>query len=104
MFDQAQMRTIAVFLSGMVMGVAAVVFLGGGREQPAALAGQADPKVARQAQQKDVSQIGRYQAFKIADPNWYAGLLDTTTGKVWSLQAYSIAPKYRWVALADGPK
>jgi hypothetical protein len=103
MFNQVPMRTIAVFLSGMVMGVAAVLLLG--REQPRALAGPAAGRpVPRQAEQKEVSQIGRYQAFKLDVPNWYGGLLDTATGKVWALQAFADAPKYRWVALADGPK
>jgi hypothetical protein len=91
----------------MVMGVAAVVFLGGGLEQPSALGRPAsDPQVTHQAEQKDVSQIGRYQAFtfKMEVPNSYAGLIDTATGKVWALQQFSENPKWRWVPLGEGPK
>ena len=33
MIRQVQMRTISVFLSGVVVGVAAIVFLGDGRHQ-----------------------------------------------------------------------
>jgi hypothetical protein len=107
MFRQVQIRTIAVFLSGVVVGVAGIVFLGGGRHQTTAPAARAaDQKETAQADQKEASQIGRYQAFtfKMEVPNSYAGLIDTSTGKVWSLQAFADAPKYRWVAMADGPK
>jgi hypothetical protein len=107
MFKQVQGRNIAVFLTGVLMGVAGIVFLGGGRDQTTAPVAQAaDQKVTSQTDQKQASQIGRYQAFifKMEVPNSYAGLIDTATGKVWALQQFSDKPKWRWVPLAEGPK
>jgi hypothetical protein len=107
MLKQAQVRTIAVFLSGVVMGVAGIVFLGSGREQVTARAGQAAERQATPpADQKEVPPIGRYQAFRLEkDANTYAGLLDTATGQVWALHGVATTPvSWRWDRLAEGPK
>jgi hypothetical protein len=102
MLNQVQGRVIAIFLVGLTVGIAAVLYLGGGQEAPKAQAGKvAGIAVAREL---EPTQIGRYQAFKLDVPNAHAGLLDTTTGKLWALQAFADEPKYRWVVLANGPK
>src|SRR5262249_54839958 len=104
-FKQNRMRTIAVFVSGVAIGVTAVLFFGGDRGQSTVRAGQsAEPMSTAPAEQKDASQIGRYQTFKLENPNWYCGLIDTTNGKVWGLQLFAEAPKYCWVAVAEPPK
>jgi hypothetical protein len=105
MVKQVSLRTVAIFLSGVVMGAAAILFLGGGRDGPTVPAAQAaEPFATAQGGPKDAPQIGRYQACKLEIPNNYGGLLDTATGKVWSLQSFSDQPKWRWVALAENPK
>jgi hypothetical protein len=93
---QARIGTIATFCNGLVVGVAGIVFLGGGRDQTTAPA-------ARAADQPGTAQIGRYQVFKVDIQNDKAGLLDTATGKVWSLRAAGNS-KWTWFLLTDGPK
>jgi hypothetical protein len=107
MFKQLQRGRITVFFSGVVMGVAGILFLGGGTDQTLAPAARAaHQKETVQVDQKEASQIGRYQAFtfKMEVPNSYAGLLDTATGKVWALYQFAGEPKWKWVPLAEGPK
>jgi len=103
MFRPARMRMLATFLSGVVVGVAALIFLGGGNDQITAPAAQ-----AATAEQKEMQQVGRYQAFSPDKglTTAYACLLDTATGKVWQLKLTAGAPAttYKWDLLADGPK
>jgi hypothetical protein len=96
MFSQAQIRLIGVFLCGVVAGVVAITFLGG-REQITAAAQQ------NEATKVDQEQVGRYQAFKLEVPVAQAGLLDTTTGKLWMLQETG-KNKWKWTHMIDGPK
>jgi hypothetical protein len=106
MFSQAQMRFIVTFLSGVVVGVAGIFFLGG-RDQITTVAAQAsEQKSATQTDQKEVAQVSRYQAFNKLDiPNtsYPVGLLDTATGKAWRLQAMG-NDTYKWMPLAEAPK
>ena len=104
MFERVQMRTIVVFLSGVAVGVAGIVFLGSGGAQTTAAAQAADQKATAQVDQKEAPQVGSYQAFKLDVPNSFAALLDTATGRLWALQEFSDNPKWRWLPLADGPK
>jgi hypothetical protein len=102
MFSQAQMRLIGAFLSGVILAIAAMVFLGG-RDQITTPAAQAsEQNGAAQVDQK-VPQLGRYQAFKLDNPLAQAGLIDTTTGKLWMLEATG-KNSWKWVLLIDGPK
>ncbi|OWK36800.1 hypothetical protein FRUB_09363 [Fimbriiglobus ruber] len=47
--------------------------------------------------------MGRYQAFKLEVPIAQAGLIDTSTGKLWMLQATG-KNQWKWVSLIEGPK
>ena len=102
MFSQGQMRLIAVFLSGVVAGAVAIVFLGG-RDQITTQAAQAAEQNGAVKVDQEVPQVGRYQAFKLEVPVAQAGLIDTTTGKLWMLQETG-KNKWKWTHVIDGPK
>jgi hypothetical protein len=102
MFSQAQMRLIGAFLSGMVVTVAAIVFLGG-RDQITTPAAQAAEQNGAAQVDQGVPQAGRYQAFKLDSPLAQAGLIDTTTGNLWMLEATG-KNSWKWVHMIDGPK
>jgi len=111
------MSTVAVFASGVVAGIAVLIFLGGGRDRSTAPAARASEERAAQtgqkeAPQKEVPQVGRYQAItfvrepgSLGPPGGYAGLLDTATGKVWTLHDVRTSPiTWKWDVVAEGPK
>jgi hypothetical protein len=102
MFRQAQIRLIGAFLSGVIVAVTAMVFLGGRDQSTTPVAQAAEQKGAAQVDQ-GVSQVGRYQAFKLENPLAQAGLIDTTTGKLWMLQGAG-NNQWKWVHMIDGPK
>jgi hypothetical protein len=83
---------IAIFCSGLIIGVAAIVFLGGGKELPPAKA----------ADTKPTSEIGRFQVFRCELLRGDC-LLDTATGKVWFFQNIKGNDK-GWAPVAEGPK
>ncbi|HJZ58141.1 MAG TPA: hypothetical protein VKE74_24580 [Gemmataceae bacterium] len=102
MLRQAQVRLLAAFLGGVLVGAAGLALLAG--RGPAAEA--ADQQ--GQAQPREAPQVGRYQPYKLDDPNTFGGLLDTTTGKLWRLQSIpNPQPKgptvWKWVPFADAP-
>ncbi|WP_088259749.1 hypothetical protein [Fimbriiglobus ruber] len=102
MFSQAQMRLIGAFLGGVIVAVAAMVLLGGRDQITTAVAQAAEQNGAAPVDQK-VPQVGRYQAFKLEVPIAQAGLIDTSTGKLWMLQATG-KNQWKWVSLIEGPK
>jgi hypothetical protein len=104
MFKQTRMCVFAAFVGGMVVGVAGLIFLGGGKDQVVPAVQAAEQKAPLPIERVDFGQIGRYQSFKFDAPNSYAALIDTVTGKVWALQGFATEPKWRWIFLTDGPK
>jgi hypothetical protein len=65
---------MTTFCCGLVVGVAATVFLGGGKVPTV--------QAARAADDKPAAQIGRFQVFRCEVMKGDC-LLDTATGKVW---------------------
>jgi hypothetical protein len=94
MSNRTGVSGIAVFCSGLVVGVAATLFLGAEKNLPTAPA-------AKAADDKLPTHIGRYQVFR---SEYLRGdcLLDTATGKVWKLKAKGT--DIAWTLEVDAPK
>lgn len=110
MFNRVPMCAAAAFLCGVVVGVAGIVCLGGGRGPAAGAAARASAEPASApVDPKEAARIGRYQAFKLDQPstNTLAGLIDTATGKVWALRPWAKndgSSGFDWYPVAEGPK